>query len=118
MSSLRSLFFKIFKLGATAYGGPAMISQIKETTVNRYQWVKEGEFMRGVALCQLIPGILGSFIGMLALVLYNFGKVSLVDIPRILMATVAFVAIYKKINLPYILLTGALFSIVYWGLLK
>jgi chromate transporter len=56
MPSLVSLFLKIFKLGATAYGGPAMISHIKETTVNRYQWVKEGEFMRGVALCQLIPG--------------------------------------------------------------
>ena len=56
MLSLTSLFLKIFKLGATAYGGPAMISHIKETTVNRYQWVKEGEFMRGVALCQLIPG--------------------------------------------------------------
>jgi chromate transporter len=56
MPSLRSLFLKILKLGATAYGGPAMISHIKETTVNRYAWVKEGEFMRGVALCQLIPG--------------------------------------------------------------
>src|SRR4030042_1187249 len=56
MTSLRFLFIRVLKLGATAYGGPAMISQIKETTVNRYQWVKEGEFMRGVALCQLIPG--------------------------------------------------------------
>ena len=56
MPFLRSLFLRIFKLGATAYGGPAMISQIKETAVNRYGWVKEGEFMRGVALCQLIPG--------------------------------------------------------------
>ena len=56
MLSLKLLFFRIFKLGATAYGGPAMITQIKETTVNRYGWVKEGEFMRGVALCQLIPG--------------------------------------------------------------
>ena len=56
MPSLVSLFLKIFKLGATAYGGPAMISQIKEAAVNRYAWVKEGEFMRGVALCQLIPG--------------------------------------------------------------
>jgi chromate transporter len=46
----------VLKLGATAYGGPGMISQIKETAVNRYGWVKEGEFMRGVALCQLIPG--------------------------------------------------------------
>jgi chromate transporter len=56
MISLSLLFTRVFKLGATAYGGPAMIGQIKETTVNRYGWVKEGEFMRGVALCQLIPG--------------------------------------------------------------
>ena len=56
MPSLISLFLRIIKLGATAYGGPAMIGQIKETVVNRYGWVKEGEFMRGVALCQLIPG--------------------------------------------------------------
>ncbi len=56
MPSLTSLFLRILKLGATAYGGPAMISQIKEAAVNRYAWVKEGEFMRGVALCQLIPG--------------------------------------------------------------
>jgi len=56
MPSLTSLFLRILKLGATAYGGPAMIGQIKETTVTRHQWVKEGEFMRGVALAQLIPG--------------------------------------------------------------
>ncbi len=56
MIALSFLFTRVLKLGATAYGGPAMISQIKETTVNRYQWVKEGEFMRGLALCQLIPG--------------------------------------------------------------
>ena len=56
MTSLRFLFTRVLKLGATAYGGPGMISQIKETAVNRYGWVKEGEFMRGVALCQLIPG--------------------------------------------------------------
>jgi chromate transporter len=56
MTSLKFLFTRVFKLGATAYGGPGMISQIKETAVNRYGWVKEGEFMRGVTLCQLIPG--------------------------------------------------------------
>ena len=56
MTSLKFLFTRVFKLGATAYGGPAMIGQIKETAVNRYGWIKEGEFMRGTALCQLIPG--------------------------------------------------------------
>ena len=56
MTSLKSLFTGVLKLGATAYGGPAMISQIKETAINKNGWIKEGEFMRGVALCQLIPG--------------------------------------------------------------
>ena len=56
MIPLGLLFARIFKLGVTAYGGPAMIAQIKETVVNRYDWVKEWEFMRGAALCQLIPG--------------------------------------------------------------
>jgi chromate transporter len=32
-----------------------MISHIKEMAVNEKDWVKEGEFMRGLALCQLIP---------------------------------------------------------------
>jgi chromate transporter len=56
MIPLSLIFSRFFKLGATAYGGPAMISQIKEMALNRYGWIKEGEFMRGVALCQLIPG--------------------------------------------------------------
>jgi hypothetical protein len=62
-------------------------------------------------------GILGSFIGMLALVLYNFGRTSLVDIPRILIAAAAFFAIYKKIGLPYILLTGGVISLIIYGFL-
>lgn len=56
MASLRTLFVKMLKLGATAYGGPGMITQIKETTVKQNSWVQEKEFMAGLALCQLIPG--------------------------------------------------------------
>jgi chromate transporter len=75
--------------------------------------------LRGVEKVRMMEqGVLGSFIGMLALVLYNFGKTSLFDVPSILMASGAFLAIYKKINLPYILLTGGLLSIIIWGLLK
>ena len=57
-------------------------------------------------------GILGSFIGMLGLVLYNFGRVSFVDIPSVIFAVVAFLALLKKIGLPYILLSGGLLSVV------
>jgi chromate transport protein ChrA len=72
--------------------------------------------LRGVERVRLMEqGVLGSFIGMLALVLFNFGKTSLVDIPRILMAAAAFFAIYQKISLPYILLAGGLLSILVYG---
>ena len=74
--------------------------------------------LRGVERVRMMEqGVLGSFIGMLALVLYNFGRTSLVDIPRILMAAAAFFAIYKKISLPYILLAGGLLSILIYGFL-
>lgn len=41
MPSLRFIFLRIFILGATAYGGPGMITQIKEAAVNLYAWVTE-----------------------------------------------------------------------------
>jgi chromate transporter len=74
--------------------------------------------LRGVEKVRMMEqGVLGSFIGMLALVLYNFGRASLVDIPRILMATAAFFAIYKKVSLSYILLAGGVLSILIYGFL-
>jgi chromate transport protein ChrA len=63
-------------------------------------------------------GILGSFIGMLGLVLYNFGKETFVDIPSILFTAAAFIALLKKIDLLYILLSGGILSILIFGLLK
>jgi len=74
--------------------------------------------LRGVEKVRMMEqGVLGSFIGMLALVLYNFGRTSLVDIPRILMAAAAFFAIYKKVSLPYTLLAGGAISILIYGFL-
>jgi chromate transporter len=63
-------------------------------------------------------GLLGSFIGMLGLVLYNFGRAAFVDIPSIIFAGAAFLALLKKIDLPYILLSGAILSIIIFGLLN
>jgi chromate transporter len=74
--------------------------------------------LKGVEKVRMMEqGVLGSFIGMLALVLYNFGKTSLVDLPSILMASGAFLAIYKKISLPYILVAGGMLSILIYGFL-
>jgi chromate transporter len=74
--------------------------------------------LRGVEkVRRMEQGVLGSFIGMLAVVLYNFGRTTFVDIPSILMAGGAFFALYKKIGLPYILLAGGIISLVLFGFL-
>jgi chromate transporter len=54
--SLRDLFVSFFKLGVTAFGGPAMIAQIREMAVGKKQWLDDSSFRAGVALCQMIPG--------------------------------------------------------------
>jgi chromate transport protein ChrA len=74
--------------------------------------------LRGIKIVQTIErGILGSFIGMLGLVLYNFGRTAFVDIPSIIFAGAAFFALLKKIDLLYILLSCGIFSILIFGLL-
>ena len=84
MTSLLFIFTRVFKVGATAYGGPGMIAQIKEAAVKRYGWVTEEMFMRGVALCQLVPGAT-----MVQIVTYIGYRVR--GIPGALTAAVAFV---------------------------
>jgi chromate transporter len=56
MLPLSLLFKRFLKLGAIAYGGPAMAGQIKQAVVTDYGWIEEQKFLQGVALCQLIPG--------------------------------------------------------------
>jgi chromate transporter len=52
----KNLFLSFFRLGLTAFGGPAMVAQIRELSTRRYQWLDETDFKNGVALCQSIPG--------------------------------------------------------------
>jgi chromate transporter len=60
-------------------------------------------------------GILGSFIGMLGLVLVDFARAAFVDIPSVIFAAGAFIALLKKVDLAYILLIGAGLSILIFG---
>ncbi len=61
-------------------------------------------------------GILAAFIGMLGLVLYNFGRTTFIDIPSVVFAVAAFAALLKKVDLGYILIAGAILSIIFFGL--
>ena len=56
MPTVKSLFLSFFKLGLTAFGGPAIVAHIRELSTRRHQWLDETDFKNGVALCQSIPG--------------------------------------------------------------
>ncbi len=54
--SLPRLFVAFLRLGATAYGGPAMMAYLKGDLVGKRGWLSEQDFKEGMALCQVIPG--------------------------------------------------------------
>ena len=54
--SLARLFLSFLKLGATAFGGPAMIAYIRRMTVEQKKWIDDASFKNGVAFCQMVPG--------------------------------------------------------------
>jgi chromate transporter len=45
-----------FRIGATAYGGPAIVAQIREVVVLDKGWVSEDEFAESLAFAQMLPG--------------------------------------------------------------
>jgi len=55
-TSLPKLFLAFLHLGATAYGGPAMMAYLRQECVGLRHWLTEQEFKEGMALCQVIPG--------------------------------------------------------------
>jgi chromate transporter len=54
--TLPALFRGFLRLGATAYGGPAMMAHLRADIVDRRRWVAGDDFNEGMALCQVIPG--------------------------------------------------------------
>jgi len=54
--SLGDLFVSFLGLGATAFGGPAMVAYIRQMAVDRKGWLSADTFDDGVALCQAVPG--------------------------------------------------------------
>jgi chromate transporter len=54
--SAAELFFTFIHLGLTAFGGLAMVEPIRRRVVTAKAWLSQGEFLDGVALCQVVPG--------------------------------------------------------------
>jgi chromate transporter len=54
--SLGTIFLSFLILGATAFGGPAMVEFIRRLAVGEKGWLDERSFQDGVALCTTVPG--------------------------------------------------------------
>ncbi|MBW6485856.1 MAG: chromate efflux transporter [Syntrophobacterales bacterium] len=50
------IFLSFFRLGLTAFGGPAMLAEIRKMAVGEKEWLTEESFREGAGLCQMIPG--------------------------------------------------------------
>ena len=56
MPTTAEIFRVFLHLGVTAYGGLAMIEPIRRRVVEEKKWLDQGDFLDGLALCQVVPG--------------------------------------------------------------
>jgi len=56
MPTTKDIFLIFLHLGTTAFGGLAMIEPIRKRVVEQKKWLSQGEFLDGLALCQMLPG--------------------------------------------------------------
>ncbi|HEV8583639.1 MAG TPA: chromate efflux transporter [Methylomirabilota bacterium] len=54
--STREVATTFLKVGATAYGGPAILGVMQAETQERRQWISKPRFLEGVALVNVLPG--------------------------------------------------------------
>jgi len=55
-ATFSALFRAFFRLGLTAFGGPAMVAYIRQLAVREKGWLSDNSFKQGISLCQTIPG--------------------------------------------------------------
>jgi chromate transporter len=90
-------------IGSTVFGGLAMISYIKEEFVSKKSYVVEDDFLKGIALTQLLPGpIMINLVGYVGYRRFGFlsgliGALALVFPSTILISILAY--FYKSINI-------------------
>ncbi len=54
--TIGQIFMAFFRLGLTAFGGPAMVAYIRRLAVAEKKWLSDASFKHGIAICQTIPG--------------------------------------------------------------
>src|SRR6201991_2378876 len=67
MATRRDIATQLLKIGATAYGGPAIMGIMQTELQEKRQWVSKERFMEGLSLVNMLPGAtatqLGIFLG-------------------------------------------------------
>ena len=53
---IAELFWSFLRIGATAFGGPAIVPHMRAMVVDRKGWVDEQTFDSGTAMAQVLPG--------------------------------------------------------------
>jgi len=81
---LREIALGFLKLGATAYGGPAIMGVMQAEFQDRRQWVSRSRFVEGLSLVNMLPGAaatqLGIFLGYHMFHSRGWGAVALVGL--------------------------------------
>src|SRR5512137_994920 len=66
--SFGEIFRSFLRLGATAFGGPAIVPHIRVMAVEKKCWIDAETFDRGNALAQVVPGAISvqvaAFVGL------------------------------------------------------
>ncbi len=61
---MRQLVAYFLRLGALGFGGPAaLVAILEDDLVERRQWLTREEYLKGLAVCQTLPGPLAIQVG-------------------------------------------------------
>jgi len=60
---MREIFATFLKIGATAYGGPAILGVMQAEFQERRQWLTKSQFAEGLAFVNMLPGATGAQLG-------------------------------------------------------
>jgi chromate transporter len=63
MATEKDIALTMFKLGATSYGGPAIMGFMQAELQQRRKWVSKERFLEGLAVANMVPGATATQLG-------------------------------------------------------
>ena len=96
-----------FYIGATGYGGPAILAHMKTIIVQEKKWISEKQFMDGLGLAQVLPGAIGvTLMGYLGFKFRKYLGALIMPfffaLPALLLITVLSWAYFRYGQLPFV----------------